>query len=99
MAIRYIKRGKTVEQKAEADAAVQGVVRGILADIQSRKDEAVREMSQQFDNWNPDDFRLTPQQIRKLIASLPTQAVGRYQICPGAGAQLRPGAAGGIAGH
>ena len=75
MAIRYIKRGKTVEQKAEADAAVQATVRGILADIQSRKDEAVREMSQQFDNWNPDDFRLTPQQIRKLIASLPTQAV------------------------
>ena len=75
MAIRYIKRGKTVEQKAEADAAVQGVVRGILADIQARKDDAVRQLSQQFDNWNPADFKLSPQQIRKLIATLPAQAV------------------------
>ena len=75
MAIRYIKRGKTVEQKAEADAAVQGVVRGILADIQARKDDAVRQLSQQFDNWNPADFKLSPQQIRKVIATLPAQAV------------------------
>ena len=39
MAIRYIKKGKTVEQKAEADAKVQEVVRGIMADIRERRDE------------------------------------------------------------
>ena len=33
MTIRYVKRGKTVEQRADADAAVQETVRGILADI------------------------------------------------------------------
>ncbi len=75
MAIEYIKRGKTIQQKAEADAAVQEVVRGILADIQARKDEAVRELSQQFDNWNPPDFKLSQQQIADLIATLPAQAV------------------------
>ena len=53
MAIQYIKRGKTIEQKADADAQVQATVRDILADIVARKDEAVRELSLKFDNWDP----------------------------------------------
>ena len=75
MAIRYIKKGKSVEQKAEADAKVQEVVRGILADIRERHEDAVRELSQKFDNWNPADFKLSDQQIERIVASLPTQAV------------------------
>ena len=75
MAIQYIKRGKTVEQKAQADAAVQETVRGILADIAARKDDAVRELSQKFDNWSPPNFKLSDAQIRKLISSLPAQAI------------------------
>ena len=74
MTVRYIKRGRTVEQKADADAKVQEVVRGILSDINERKDAAVRELSQKFDNWNPDDFKLSPAQIQQVIDSLPEQA-------------------------
>ncbi len=86
MAIRYIKRGKTVEQKADADAKVQAVVRGILADINERKDAAVRELSQKFDNWNPDDFKLTPAQIQQVISGLPEQAISDIKF---AQAQVR----------
>ena len=86
MAIRYIKRGKTVEQKADADAKVQEVVRGILADIFERKDAAVRELSQQFDNWNPDDFKLSPRQIEQVVSSLPEQAISDIKF---AQAQVR----------
>ena len=75
MTIQYIKRGKTVEQKADADAKVQEVVCGILADISERKDDAVRELSQKFDNWNPADFKLSPAQIKQVVDSLPEQAV------------------------
>ncbi len=75
MAIRYIKKGKSVEQKAEADAKVQEVVRGILADIRERREDAVRELSQQFDNWNPADFKLTDAQVERIVTSLPAQAV------------------------
>ncbi len=80
MAIRTIKRGKTNEQKAVADAQVRAVVRGILADIQNRGDEAVRELSQKFDNWNPASFKLSDQQIQEIIASLPPQAVADIQF-------------------
>lgn len=75
MAIQYIKRGKTIEQKADADAAVQEVVRGILADISARKDIAVRELSQKFDNWNPAEFKLSDEQIQQIISTLPKQAI------------------------
>ncbi len=75
MAIQYIKRGKSTEQKADADAAVQEVVRGLLADIHARKDSAVRELSQRFDNWNPADFKLSHEQIQQIISTLPTQAI------------------------
>ncbi len=75
MAIRYIKRGKTVEQKADADAQVQEVVRGILADIRERGDAAVRDLSQKFDNWSPADYKLTDEQIQEIIGTLPEQAI------------------------
>ncbi len=86
MTIRYIKRGKTVEQKADADAKVQDVVRGLLADISKRKDAAVRELSQKFDNWNPDDFKLSPARIQRVVDSLPAQAVSDIKF---AQAQVR----------
>lgn len=75
MAVTYIKKGKTVEQKAEADAKVQETVKTILADIHERKDDAVRELSQKFDNWNPDSFKLSDEQIQELVDSLPQQVI------------------------
>ena len=86
MATWYIKRGKTVEQKADADAQIQATVRGILADIRERKDEAIRELSQKFDNWNPPKFRLSEAEIQNVISTLPDQAVSDIQF---AQAQVR----------
>ena len=86
MAIQYIKRGKSTEQKAEADSAVQEVVRGILADIRARKDAAVRELSQKFDNWNPAEFKLTDEHIQQIMSTLPKQAIADIKF---AQAQVR----------
>jgi sulfopropanediol 3-dehydrogenase len=54
-----------------ADAKVRETVESILADIETRKDEAVRDLSQKFDNWSPKDFRLSPQEIEKAIGQVP----------------------------
>jgi len=75
MAIRYLKKGKSVDEKAQADAKVQDTVKGFLADIAERKDAAIRDLSQRFDGWNPDDFRLSGAQIEEIVATLPEQAV------------------------
>lgn len=68
--IRYLKRGRDVQAKAEDDSKVRVVVEGIIRDITTRGDPAVREYSQKFDNWNPADFRLSQAEIEKAVKSL-----------------------------
>ena len=75
MAIQYLKRGKTVDEKAQADAKVQETVKGILADVAQRQDEVVRQLSAQFDKWEPSDFKLSASQIDDIIATLPDQVI------------------------
>ncbi|MDX2163367.1 MAG: histidinol dehydrogenase [bacterium] len=75
MAVTYLKRGKTVDERAQADAKVQQTVAGILADIAARKDDAVRELSATFDHWSPEHFRLSNAQIETIIAALPEQVI------------------------
>jgi sulfopropanediol 3-dehydrogenase len=69
----WLKRGATAEAKADADRKVRDTVEGILADIARRGDAAVRELSVRFDNWDRDDYRLTPAEIQGCIDQLSGQ--------------------------
>src|SRR4030095_8556376 len=40
------------------------------AQVEDKKDLAIRELSKKFDNWEPKDFRLTPAEIEKAIAQV-----------------------------
>lgn len=80
MTITYLKRGKTVDEKAQADAKVQEIVKGILADVAARKDAAVRELSARLDHWSPDEFRLSEERIQAIIDSLPVQVIHDIQF-------------------
>ena len=64
---RHLKRGMDASAIKAADAKVSETVEQILADIDARKDVAVRELSQKFDNWAPASFKLTPQEIEHAI--------------------------------
>ena len=86
MTIRYLKTGKDVAAIAEADAKVRATVEAILADIESRGDAAVRELSAKFDNWAPRDFRLSNDQIRAAVAQL---SPGQTEDIKFAQAQIR----------
>lgn len=70
MAIEYLKRGKPEADRAEDDAKTRAVVEATLADIETRGDTAVRELSEKFDNYSPESFRLSQAQIDELINSL-----------------------------
>ncbi len=59
----YLKRGKPAAERAEDDAKVRGIVEGILGEIESRGDTAVRELSAKFDRYEPEAFRLTRSEI------------------------------------
>src|SRR5579859_1455688 len=67
---KHLKRGMDASAIKAADAKVRETVEQILADIDARKDVAVRELSQKFDNWSPDSFRLTPQEIELAIGTV-----------------------------
>src|ERR1700730_6705098 len=67
---RYLKRGMDAGAIKAADAKVRETVETILAAIEPRRDGAGRELSQQFDNWSPPDFRLTATEIERAIAKV-----------------------------
>jgi sulfopropanediol 3-dehydrogenase len=67
---QHLKTGKTLEQtKAEAKK-VRDIVTGILEDIETRGETALREISEKFDKWNPPSFRLSQQEIEECLSQL-----------------------------
>lgn len=78
--IRYLKQGKTAQAKSDADVKVRATVEGILKDVEARGDEAVRQYSQQFDNWDPADFRLSQADIEKSVKSLSAREIEDIQF-------------------
>ena len=70
MAIYYLKKGKTAEDKAIDDAQVSEVVKNTLKVIEDQGDAAVREFSEKFDNYSPKSYRLSLAEIESLIASV-----------------------------
>ncbi|MEZ7880777.1 MAG: histidinol dehydrogenase [Rhodospirillales bacterium] len=71
--ITNIKQGKPQTERAEDDAKVRSTVEGILSDIETRGDTAVRELSQKFDNYAPEKFRLSPSEIDAAINKVSTR--------------------------
>ncbi len=69
--ITYLKRGKSDADVAEADAKVREIVEDILAQIDACGDAAVRELSEKFDGYKPERFRLTEDDIRAAISKVP----------------------------
>ncbi|MBV0891543.1 histidinol dehydrogenase [Paracoccus sp. Z118] len=70
MAITYLKRGKSDAERDQDDSRTRATVEATLKDIETRGDAAVRELSQKYDGYAPDSFRLTQEQIDALIAEL-----------------------------
>lgn len=68
--IRYLKRGKDMQIRVNDDAKVRATVESIIRDVEQRGDDAVREYSRQFDNWDPADFRLSMAEIEAARKAL-----------------------------
>jgi sulfopropanediol 3-dehydrogenase len=69
----YLKRGASAETKATADRKVRDIVEAALGDIEARGDAALREMSNKFDGWDRDDYRLSQAEIDACVNSLSPQ--------------------------
>ena len=67
---KWIKEGKSENEIIEADAKVRSTVENILSDVGKRGDEAVRELSKKFDNYEPENFILTDNEIETAISKV-----------------------------
>ena len=65
-----LKHGASATTQREADDKVRAVVEGILADVEQNGDAAVRALSAKFDKWEPDSFRLSPQDIERAMSKV-----------------------------
>jgi sulfopropanediol 3-dehydrogenase len=68
--IRHLKKGQDAASLAAADGQVRATVETILADIEKRGDQAVREYSKRFDQWDPADFLLSQDAIAQAMGRL-----------------------------
>lgn len=73
--IRYLKQGKTAEEIALNDSEVSIIVSNTIKQIEKHGDSAVRELSQKFDKWSPESFKLSNEQIQDIISRVPEQTI------------------------
>ena len=67
---QHLKRGRDAALRAEDDAKVRTTVEGILSDIATKGDAAVRELSIKFDKWDRKDYRLTKSEIQGCLSEM-----------------------------
>jgi len=73
--IKYLKKGKSQNEKNDENQKVRGIVEGIIADIENDGDSAVGKYSAQFDKWNPESFRLSKEQIKSCYDALDNSVI------------------------
>jgi sulfopropanediol 3-dehydrogenase len=71
----YLKNGSSANQDSERLKGVRETVSAVIADIRERGDVAVREYSEKFDGWSPDSFVLGAEEIDRIVATVPEQAI------------------------
>lgn len=69
----YLKEGKVAEDIQKADANDSEIVRNTIQKIEEEGDKAVRELSEKFDKWSPENFRLSDEQIQEICDKIPEQ--------------------------
>ncbi|MFF7604873.1 histidinol dehydrogenase [Streptomyces parvulus] len=68
---RHLKSPVPAARVTAARADVAERVRVILDDIRAHGDDAVRRYSEKFDDWSPESFRLSPDEIRRIVSRVP----------------------------
>jgi len=80
----YLKEAKP--RPKEDLSEVRETVRAILENVKNEGVEAVRRYSKNFDNWAPDSFKITRDEIEAAKSKLPTTMVEDIDYCQ---AQIR----------
>jgi histidinol dehydrogenase len=71
-ALRFLKK-PSLANGVTSDPVVNvaKIVTGVINDIRSNGDTAVRTYSEKFDKWTPKSFRLSPNEINNIVSKVP----------------------------
>lgn len=72
---RYLKTSKPAAERQQANRQIRDTVEHILADIEARGNQAIRDLSIKFDNYDRDDYRLSNAEIDRCINQLSRQDI------------------------
>ena len=67
MTVEFIKKSLNEKQRAEENNKVKAIVENTLKEIELKGDSYVRELSEKFDKYSPSSFRLSEDEISKLV--------------------------------
>ncbi|HEX4011847.1 MAG TPA: histidinol dehydrogenase [Solirubrobacteraceae bacterium] len=76
--ITYLKTA--AHEPQAADPRVRELVSEILLDVEREGERAVRRYSERFDNWTPEHFVLTPDEVQRRIAGVPDELRGHIDL-------------------
>ena len=76
---RVIKAPSGEPAGRHSSPAVEDTVAAVIADIRANGDEAVRRYSERFDSWAPSSFRLSADDIRSILAAVPSSVIDDLQ--------------------
>jgi sulfopropanediol 3-dehydrogenase len=71
----YLKAAARIGETDLADAKVRETVERIIADVKKRGDAAVRELSEKLDAWSPAVFRLSKEEIERLMGTVASDII------------------------
>jgi histidinol dehydrogenase len=75
--LKSVQRATPVQfgQASSATSTVSTIVAGLIEDIRCNGDAAVRQCSEKFDTWSPKSFKLSPEEIKDVIAQVSEQTI------------------------
>ena len=71
----WLKKAITKEERDDDQKQIRETVEKLLIDVDKRGDEAVRELSKKFDNWTPDEFMLSKDEVKACVDRLDKQTI------------------------
>lgn len=72
----YVKRPEsTSAAEAVSSSGVGATVKQVIEDVRLRGDAAVREYSEKFDGWSPAEFKLSAEEIDRIVSTVPPQVI------------------------
>lgn len=73
--VKFLKKGKGHTSNYYVDEQIENAVKEIIKQVETHGEKAVREYSNKFDNWNPESFRLTKEEIEEIIKQVPEETI------------------------